>query len=422
MNGKLNTNSWNSQDFNNSEINGGAGSYRPLTLPKEMQDNSLINNSFGFGKFDSLKFNNSLFAMRSSNGNLIDPVVSKNKPNKLEKFMTNFEKNFDYINKNNEINDNKFELSPFGNVDNQSLNFNKKSFIFEENEQNKEKETGTDFNGGVHEYKEGNHSGKLNENKNNNSDRSHSNESEKPLRQKLKHPFLLEMLDFFVVFFTSDNLKDEEYQLSEIQEKILGAFVKRRFERIFLPEDFKDKKSEKVDFLISLINMPSNKRPEECYKFLLIRTIKSLKNRLAKTIGSKFSNDDYFYQYYFKEKADELRVEIKEFYYPFMKKAKKNAKLNAKYFDKLKLSGKFVADCQLYIEKCFYADHCREVRKKLTSLFKPYDNRLMRQTASVENIAEDLKSYILNNSHCKFPWTLKETEESITRFKNLIFE
>jgi hypothetical protein len=337
------------------------------------------------------------------------------KDNKLDKFINKFDKNFNYIEskpvvKYDDIrileNDNKEKIGwetqlikkdTFNSIEepNENESFN----IFEQAAKQiseAKQETTTEVKIDKTKY-----SGSL-------------------LDFSFKCPFFVDLFKIFVQFFTAEVIYDNEYKLNESQEDVFAAFLKRRFNSNLKKELLNNKNCSKIEIINMLIKNTSHKRPEECYKYILIRTIKSLKKELAKSVGVTSFEDEFIYKYYFKEKAQELKIDIKEFYYPFMKKAKKEAKLNSSYFDKIKLSSKFVADSQIYLDNFLFNDHLFDVEKKMISFLKPYDLRLFKSPSEEKNVINSLISYILKNSHCKFPWTKMEIQESANRFRNLL--
>lgn len=402
------------QDFDGSGIEGNLWSYTSLNIPREVQDNSLMNNSFAMNKLDSLRLNNSFLFLKSSNGNMQESILMKPKPNKLDKFMTNFNNQFSYIEKDNEKLSFVFEKSPQEKNGSFFIDTPIKSVQFVDSiqpENNSSEKSPKKIDSKKNNQKV-NKIAKI-ENKS-----ISSHENEKTIKCKLKSEFFLKLSEFFYEFFTKDAISEEGYILDNNQEKILSAFFQRRYSSKI---NFESKSlSEKFKFFNETLVSPSNKRPEECYKYLLIRAIKFLKIKLAKSIGEKFADDEYFYQYYFSEKANEYMIDLKEFYYPFMRKADSQAKLNSRYFERIKLSQQFTSDCQLYLNNFFFQEHCHEVKKKLSSLFKPFDSRLMRANTNESGIVEDVRLYILNNKHSKFPWTLHETDDSVNRYKTLL--
>ena len=159
----------------------------------------------------------------------------------------------------------------------------------------------------------------------------------------------------------------------------------------------------------------SQKRPEECYKYILIRINKYLKSVISLK-KRKTINDTQFYNYYFKECAEQNKIELREFFYPFAKGGMKGSRLNAKYFSKLRLSPHFLNDCRDYLENHFYNDHRMEVKKKTISLLQPFDITLLNSPEKELEIVNSISEYIISYSYSKIPWTYWEIHKSVTRF------
>lgn len=230
---------------------------------------------------------------------------------------------------------------------------------------------------------------------------------------------------FLFKMFTQKSLSCKDFDLLKPQEEILQAILMRKFDKQMSVEQMSWNPQKKIDLINKFMNSTSKKRPEECYKFFLIRIIKYLKSKLTSQSPEQAHHDDddeLFYQFYFSETAKLKGLPLKDFFYPFNRKADKNAKLNAKYFEKLKMGTAFLEDAKGYLENEAKNEHAAEVQQKLFSLLKPHDQFIRKHKKTEEKCLLDLIEYIKENKHCKFPWTVKEQEESIEKFKGVIFD
>lgn len=239
---------------------------------------------------------------------------------------------------------------------------------------------------------------------------------EQPSRKRLLTASFNSLYQFLQQIFTNKLQLSLRHEISPGHEQVLQAFFRRKFKRTVPLRTANGRWLPKLDEIAEVLNTNSLKRPEECYKFMLIRAMKFLKDKLAKAQNVNHISDENFYAYYFGEVATTQKIDIYEFYYPFMKKAKKNAKLNCQYYQKLRLSERFVADCKIYMNSYFEQDQQKEISKKIVSLLRPFDRKLNRGEATETCAFGLLVEYILNHRHCKFPWLPAEAKECLNRF------
>lgn len=241
----------------------------------------------------------------------------------------------------------------------------------------------------------------------------------KPPRHKLKNQFIIDVYNVFFTFFTVDSYHEPIQFSNPSIRRIFYSFLDRKFN---LPrqQTTEESLSFSLEYMNELLGMTTKKRPEECYKYILTRILKYLKLFLSTEKNAQIDND-FFYKYYFQNEADKFSIDIHEFYYPFSKNANKTSKMNAKYFEKLRLSENFTRDSKIYVDHFFYDDHSKEVNKKLVSMLKTFDLKMSEGLVNEESVVTQIIEYIANNSHCKFPWTLKETREAVAKFKATVF-
>jgi len=247
--------------------------------------------------------------------------------------------------------------------------------------------------------------------------------SKKPVVQEktnlFVNPSLQKLYDLFVQIFSHGYINPEQYTLSTFEEEILGCLLQRKFYQNLTPYEMGLPLVEKIDRINEIIRGRSNKRPEECYKFVLTRANKYLKRQLA-GFADPETSEKIFYEHYFGDLAKQTQLPIEQFIYPITRKQIEVAKLNSTYFERIFKSEQFVSHVQGYLDNLVYVEYRDELRKKLKSFLSKYDVMFSRHKADVKGAERHLKDYLLKNKRCKLPWTLNEIKESISRFQSLV--
>jgi hypothetical protein len=236
-----------------------------------------------------------------------------------------------------------------------------------------------------------------------------------PEIEKLKN-----LCDFLESIFVCMNPSVDLYhEFTKIDEEILNSLLQRKYSKR-LPLDEVDVSTErKLQVLNDIINSKSQKRPEECYKFVLTRVIKYLKKQIKDSHDCPRDLEDFLYEQYFGETAKKMDLPITDFHYPLTGNRGK-FKLNSVYFDKIFKSEKFLIGANDYIQNILTDEYKMEIRKKIESLLIRWDLQLQEPNANHGEIEKHIREYLLKNKRCKLPWTMKEVNESIDRFLSLI--
>jgi len=214
-------------------------------------------------------------------------------------------------------------------------------------------------------------------------------------------------------------LVDEYSTLTKFEEDLLNSMLQRKFLKRLRPRDFELDIAKKVDLINEIIHTKSNKRPEECYKFVLTRVIKHLKKGLKVGQISVGDIEGYFYNHYFAETAGLLGLSLSDFHYPLTGN-KGQFRLNSKYFEKIFKSQAFLERLDVYLDGLLERDYKFEIAKKLDSLLQRWDDMISNSQTNLPNVENSINEYLLKNKRCKLPWTLNEVVESIDRFHNLL--
>lgn len=236
----------------------------------------------------------------------------------------------------------------------------------------------------------------------------------------LEHPSMQRLYEVFVHIFEKGYLEPEDYALEKSEEEVLNCLLQRKFFLRLSQTELDGPLQAKLDRINEIVRGRSNKRPEECYKFVLTRANKSLKRRVLASKEISEDSDKLFYEYYFAELTQSLGLPIEQFIYPITRKQIEVAKLNSAYFERIFKSPKFLKDLQWYLGNAIFEEYKEELKKKLRSFLGKYDIMLHKPNCDTDAIEKKLKEYLLKNKRCKLPWTLNEIKESIVRFQILI--
>ena len=225
--------------------------------------------------------------------------------------------------------------------------------------------------------------------------------------------------ELLVDYFVNGNISEERFTvLTPFQRTLLFLVVKRKNE----PKAITSKPSLLFSFeeLQRLIKVKNRKRPEECYKFVLTRVIKHLKQEIDAKYKRKAQIENCLYDYFFKATAEALGVPLSDFHYPLTGMQKGKFKLNSVYFSKIFASDVFVKAVHEYCENRISQDYQREIEKKISFLVCKWSEMV---SASPQNIADaqlSIVHYVTANKRCKLPWSIEEVRDSVSKFLNLI--
>lgn len=229
------------------------------------------------------------------------------------------------------------------------------------------------------------------------------------------------LFNLFLKAFTNQNLNYIDVSLSKIELEILNAFLYRKFFKRISEEEFLAGE-ESFTHRLSIILNRSSKRTEECYKYLLSKFFKFLKNKSGLSSREMIREDDdeaVFYNFLFGETARRLGVGVEEFYFPSKSlKAKKQNTLNKDYFAKIFRSRVFNQKLRSYMGKELIKEHREDVETKLRALFDKWmvKFKYTSEKRRVNSILKDIKK----NKRLKFPWIYCELEESVKKVEELM--
>lgn len=236
------------------------------------------------------------------------------------------------------------------------------------------------------------------------------------------------LYEVLVKIFCEGKVCESDFMMIDsTQETVLNSFLMRKFFKKLRADELSLDNTRKCEVVNRIISTRTSKRPEEFFKFVLTRVIKTLKKSYKAENNPPADLDVEFYSYYFKDVADKLGITIEQFFYPLTGKAtnktesgqKKNMKLNASYYSRIFQSKMFLDAMNKCLEeiKTEYSD---EIRKKLESLLAKWDSELDPSLKNPKSFVDKITQYLEKNKRCKLPWTISEVEEATDRFKMLV--
>ena len=221
--------------------------------------------------------------------------------------------------------------------------------------------------------------------------------------------------------FYREKIDEGDLRLTHRDFSILNSLLQRKFMKAVDLELYKADQVKMVTMIENLINFSSNKRPEECHKFILSKSFKYLRKSFKSSTIDDTENTAEFYEYYFKSAAIKLNLQVSDFYFPSKSKSIKNPNsLNGEYFAKLFESDIFIADLQSYMAGPLITEHKSEIKKKIVKMLKKWDDQFKANPDSVDRHLLAVKSEIVKNKKFKLPWTFSELSEAIFRVNELV--
>ena len=236
------------------------------------------------------------------------------------------------------------------------------------------------------------------------------------------------LYEVLVKIFCEGKISENDLMMIDsAQESILNSFFMRKFFKKLRADELTLDNSQKCELINRIVSTRTSKRPEEFFKFVLTRVIKTLKKSFKAEYNPSGDIDVEFYSHYFKDIAKKLGISIDLFFYPLTGKAtnktesgqKKNMKLNASYYNRIFQSTRFLDAMNTCLDE-IKEDYSDEIRKKLESLLMKWDAELDPSLKNLNNFVDKITQYLEKNKRCKLPWTISEVEEATDRFKMLV--
>ena len=250
----------------------------------------------------------------------------------------------------------------------------------------------------------------------------------KPLNIPADHEFKPDNLNtnknlegVILKIFYREKIYEDDLNLSNKDFGILSAILQRKFMKAVDLEALKDSKTKLVNVVENLINFSSNKRSEECHKFILSKAFKHLRKNFKTSTNNELEGMQEFYEYYFRAAANRLGLQISAFYFPSKSKSIKNCNsFNGDYFSKLFSSPLFVKDLKEYMRNVLISEHKNEIKKKVSNMVLKWDNVFQNKNYNEEKALAVIRNEIIKNKKFKLSWTFSELSEAIFRVNELI--
>lgn len=171
----------------------------------------------------------------------------------------------------------------------------------------------------------------------------------------------------------------------------------------------------------SFIDEASTKRFEENVKFVFKLAFRRLKSNLLKQNRIAFYSkkfDIQFYEFYFKEVANRLNIDLKDFYDPFSTKGKAKT-LSVDYLKLMFNSSTFKFDfIRLIDNEAVKLDYQNTLKRKIRQLLVKFDHYFgSTDEKVVQNGIDKAQNYFRKNRQCKLPWTSNEIITAVNTFE-----
>lgn len=221
--------------------------------------------------------------------------------------------------------------------------------------------------------------------------------------------------------FFREKIDEHDLRLNHRDFSILNSLLQRKFMKAVDLESYKTDVNKMINIIENLINFSSNKRPEECHKFILSKAFKYLRKTFKPSEQNETESTAEFYEYYFSSAVKRLDLKISDFYFPSKSKSIKNPNsLNGEYFAKLFASDIFVVDLRNYMKNNLILEHKFEIKKKISKMLSRWDEVFKLNPGELERNLAIVKCEIVKNKKFKLPWTFSELSEAIFRINELI--
>lgn len=181
------------------------------------------------------------------------------------------------------------------------------------------------------------------------------------------------------------------------------------------------------------------KRPEENYKYIFKKCLKTLKARFGEKVDCKGCKKDEFerrfYTHYFGDVARAEGLKLEAFYQPrngtcgreggeprgkkgvHLSKKDIPKTISAKYIQTISKSKAFLADFHGHLEASLLQDYLKNIDRKIAGMFAEWTG-LADDPLSPERL-EEICSKIEKNNKFKMPWTIKEVRSAIAAVQSL---
>ena len=242
---------------------------------------------------------------------------------------------------------------------------------------------------------------------------------------------LINLRNIIIKVFKGNNISLEDLNIKYYEFNIVLALLDKKFKNTSFPIATKETfnfayKKAAIDLIndISFLGI-SYKRVEENNKFIFKMALNHLRNSFLRIKGLKNNKKGElsFYEYYFKDLADQTGNQFDAFFDPLYKTTLKNKvfkSINTRYLKLLMQSERFKAAFTNFLNIV-----CREVHEANIVLKVNEFMVYLRQNTQTSKTEEERESLyrvfdddLRRKRKFKIPWTVHEAENAITQFKN----
>lgn len=157
--------------------------------------------------------------------------------------------------------------------------------------------------------------------------------------------------------------------------------------------------------------MVITKRKEEQLKFIFNWVFKHLKAKLYRELGQYDCNasEETFYQHYFGQVSEEMRLELSFFYRPTVRKhhEKCQKSFNLKFIRHIKMSRLFMEDFYKAIDHDLKQLHSQNISVKLRNFFERWEMQAVIE-GKTDKLLDSMIRTIRNCKKFKFAWSFRE--------------
>lgn len=214
-------------------------------------------------------------------------------------------------------------------------------------------------------------------------------------------------------------------ELTDVELRLIFIFLKKRFGVSFLGSGVQRKPNNPSVKILNLYAktiflLESKKREEENLKFVYKHTLKYLKSQFYEQHRLRYNKDSelVFYNFYFKDFAQQEQKPLKEFFDPLNQKndsAKPTKTLSVMHLKAVFACEKFRRAFFDYLRTGFKKDYQSSVYKKIEKIFSGLERKLDSE-GSVEKRIEEFISGFKEKKRIKFPWCRKEIDSAVFSF------
>lgn len=234
---------------------------------------------------------------------------------------------------------------------------------------------------------------------------------------------MVQLKNLFVVvvkLLSDQEVKPQDFQLSEVEAELLLVFVKKKKFR-----GFQSVQRVSLEYLNRVRREKCFKRTEEHFKYVFKKCFRFMAGRFRESRfrileaklkpefrESKFKFDYTFYGYYFGRVAEQLNLPIEKF---FHFKIKDDLSVSTKtvsklYLGYLKMNPHFLDAFKAYIRRKMIDETYYLILSKTKNLMKNWESLLSRK--GVAEGLQTIRNNLTLNVKSKLPWSIQDVRHA----------